>query len=412
MADGVLGRGQDFDELRELVRPDRILLREGRDLEGRLLRRVGAELELQTPGRRPRFELVPVEEVESVRAAAELLPAALERLEQLDAGSTDAVLAAAARLEQDNLPLEARLLYWSILERVPDDPRAHEALGHRRQGLRHVCPDGRSWYPLEQLLERRARWDRAWQLPTTHFDLRSNLPLGEALELAIALERGYAAFFGLFGEQLGLRELVRPIEVFAHADGESFEEARSAERSTGKRRPGQPRSLRLDVSGQVDLGLFMQELARALILESSQALGGSGPPTWLVEGLAQHIESVVTLTGDYVRIDLSEASPRLLVTHARAEEPLRLAELLAAGDNDPEEGRGGLRLAQAYTLVHYCLNGRGGELREPFLAFVASCLRAEGAAQVPVFPDSLGIGSAEAFERDWHGWARGATGGR
>ena len=69
MADGVLGRGQDFDELRELVRPDRILLREGRDLEGRLLRRVGAELELQTPGRRPRFELVPVEEVESVLMA-------------------------------------------------------------------------------------------------------------------------------------------------------------------------------------------------------------------------------------------------------------------------------------------------------------------------------------------------------
>ena len=61
----------------------------------------------------------------------------------------------------------------------------------------------RQWLPARQADELRSNWKNAWVIPTEHFEIKSDVPLGEAIEFARRLEAFYDLFFTLMADVVG-----------------------------------------------------------------------------------------------------------------------------------------------------------------------------------------------------------------
>lgn len=344
---------------------DRVVLASGKELRGRILRVDEQELVLRRSGRDQEFTRKEVASFESVGAALDALllearPARLARKEELPA--------LAERARAAGLEGEAANLWWHLLLLEPEARAAHEALGHKLRGGRHVVPlDGRA-VDLAQRIELAKDWGSAWRFTSLHYELTTNLPLARALELGLDLERFYRAFFALFGAELGLYEVCTPMKIHVHADRASYPETAG---ENGRYEP-EIDTVVVDASQGFKLATLMHEATHQLLFVTAfKERGGHGEiPPWLNEGLAEYVATSVLGAPPLV---LEPGTPALHHFHAHAESKTAhdLTRVLSFSTTDYQTSDDpALKYAQSYTLVHFLLHGEDGRHRAGFFAYL------------------------------------------
>lgn len=354
-----------------LERPkDQLTLRNGKVVHGHVLyedeRRVIVRV-----GTRPReYERAEVASLDSVGESMDRLLEQLDRVHEND----PAALLELARFARDNrLPNEARLLAWCALAVEPDHEGAHDFLEHRkRNGRRHVRV-GEQEFPADDLAKPRD-WSRAWEFHTTHFDLRTDLALGEALGIALDLERTYRDLVDFLGPELVLHDVLERMPAEVHGDERSFPELLGSRRSYFV---PEERRLYVNASKAYDRWTLVHEATHQIL--SCAALSdltnkGVSLPGWLSEGLAEYMAA--NAVGERGRLHARPGgicTPHFR-THADAEDVYALSRVLTFGDDDfGSSSKEQLKYAQSYTLVHFLLHAEGERYRPGLMSYLRDC---------------------------------------
>jgi len=383
----------------EGIDSDRVVLKSGKELVGHVVFEDEERLVLRRGTKDREIEQGKIDEVESRARAIRTL---VEEMVQFDPWRPSDNEQLALRASELGLDPEARVLWWRVLAHEPDNVAAHEALGHKKAG--------KSWRILHA--GRRVRMDKvrdiatdfgkAWEFSTSHFDLRSNLPLEQVLDLAIDLERLYVGFYGLFGKELELYETEDRMMVQVHADSASFPE-RAGEDGYFV---GQTNLLTVNASRGLSMHLIAHEATHQLIFNTAveERRYKGAIPSWANEGIAEYVASMaggshpgrLTLNAEQLRRDAFQRQ-------ASARKPLSLSRVLNLGDSDFNASTNReLKYAQVYTLVHFCLHGEDERYRDMFLSFMRSAYLGQGSATD--FKRTFGLKKNRDFEGEWRGY--------
>ena len=196
---------------------DRIVRRDGREVTGRVVEPFAKdELVVLQGGKRVR---VPRTDIASMDLVGDRIQAfADRRVKQKDSKRAQQFLVDQCKAAM--LPGLARLqALWLVLQDDTDE-KAHLFLGHQKG------PKGWLWEHEGKRLTKE-QLDAALQkqsivLVGERFRLRCDVDLKTNVDALLDLELLGAAWFQQFGEELGLREVLQPIEVVAHRNGEVF----------------------------------------------------------------------------------------------------------------------------------------------------------------------------------------------
>ncbi len=388
----------------EVAPTDRIVLQDGKQLLGQVVFEDPSEIVLR---QKTSLQHIPIREVSEVHASLRELPIALEKQLGLAAEDVAAHLDLASWMQEHGLPFQAKLLRWRVLLLSPDDESAHLALGHKRVAGSWRVPVGSSWQKLPRALEAHAKWSKAWEFETTHFALRSNMPLRDILDAAFDLEYTYVQFQSLFGRALKLHRSRFKIGVWLHGDKKSF-----VDPDNNAKGHYQSRDRRLYVDGTNPdwRSVLIHETVHGIV-DFTAALTQSGKgevPPWLHEGLAIYMEphhSDGSYSDDPRDIGASGTQRWMLRLHAQAKKPFSLKAILsmAAGDYALQQ-RTELRYAQSYSLLDFSLNAEDGLYRENFLGYMREVF--EGKSSGSRYRKALGLRD-KAIEEAWINYVKG-----
>jgi hypothetical protein len=382
--------------------PDIVTMKQGRALEGRVVFEDDTHLVLRV---KSRDREIPLEKVESVRAAIRELPLALEAVATLKPKSIGSLITIGEQLEKQNLPLEARLVYWKALLQNPAGDAANLALGHRKRQKSWVIPHGQRRWRFDRLTEVRKDFGDAWEFDTTHYHLRTNLPLAQALDCALDLERFYVGFYRTFGPELNLREVTERMEVEIHATRNSFpQNGRS-----GYYKPDEGR-IYIDASNGLRRSTLVHEGTHQLLdFTAIRMKPGKGKiPGWLNEGMAKYMEAAITGKSGELTIVPGEPDERGFAIHGTAKKPYGLKRVLNFQSDDfHASSKVALKYAQAYTLVSFCLHAEKERYREGFFTYL--CGAYAGKSSSTHFKKAIGVKERD-MEKAWEKYIR--TGGR
>lgn len=293
---------------------------------------------------------------------------------------------------------EAAVFHWRTVLADPTNAQAHAALGHvEARDYWRIDHDRRRYRGLADLREATAEWKHAFELSTAHFELRTNLPLEQAVEIAIDLERFYEEFYSLWQEALGLYECTERMQVHAHADSKSFPEGRGGSASYFD--PG-PNTLFLNASVQYRREVLSHEGSHQLFYNATRLdpAFSADFPAWLDEGIAEYLAAATVQPPAPFALVPGTTNLDHYASFINADRPLSLSRVLSLQLNDFHNNtKTYLMYAQSFALVHYCLHGEGGTLREPFLAYVRACI--DGRSSPTAFKKVLEVD--RYFEERW-----------
>jgi len=377
--------------------PDVVEFANGRRLKGRVVYENEESLIMRIGSRDKVYDK---EKVRTVDAVRDKLPRALELIDSLPYGSVGLHLDAARELETLGLPREARLLYWRVLGFDPDEATAHEGIGSKRSANRWLVPGSKRRTTLEKRKASSVDWGDAWEFETTHFRLRSNLPLDASLTACFDLERIYRAFYAGFGEDFLLHEVVEPMEVSLHADRRSYPELTS--HLGGYFSPASNR-LYIDASSGLARPLLAHEVTHQLLFNTAYRTRKRAGhiPGWLDEGLAQYMQAATTAVGESLRFRLGTEVRSWRAEHANADEPFSLKRVLNLDQTAFRGSERRLKYAQSWSLVQFCLHAEDGAYRPDFLRYVEGCYK--GQSSGTHFTKAFAR-SAEELEAPWLAW--------
>jgi hypothetical protein len=380
---------------------DVVVLKDGSELEGHVLREGDQEL-LLLVGTRERT--IPAAEVGEVRSVARSLALVLEQYTRTEITSVLQVLDLARFARARGLEGLAEIFALRALESQPESAAAHEFLGHRLRSERWYASDGSRSLPFEELRELRKDWGSPWEVATPHYALRSNLPLGQVLDVAMDLELFYQAFYARFGDGLELREIVRPMPVHVHADGVSFPDL------VGNRMPYfDPGLMTVIVTAEAGYlrDLLIHEATHQLLYATAVSAEHSPRakgclPGWLDEGLACWFEVIQTGPPGRAEFDDRRRSAYRMAIHRSAERPYDLSRVLTFGTDDFHATSNlDLKYAQCYTLVEFFLRGDYFAHRDSFFAVLRSAYGGNCSSQD--VRQALTV-TPEEFERAWEAY--------
>jgi hypothetical protein len=295
---------------------------------------------------------------------------------------------------------EARVFALRSIAADPENTAAREILGHERKEKGWFAKEeGRRWAWTERV-KRSADYGQAWELETTHWMLRTNLPLLEATTAILDLECAYDAFMTVIAPEVGAYHLSEPLRAQIHADRESFPES-------GGTRGYYDRSaqvLFVDADGGLDRGLMVHEaLHQVLAAASVLAPGARGAiAPWLEEGLAEYFR--VTLKGPPGRLKYDEDAIDMVSIRAQvhAQRTYELNRVLSFDSGDfLSTSRQDLKYAQSYTLVHFLLHADKERWRGQFFDYLRGAWKGQGSSTD--LEKALGAKS-EAIQKAWTAW--------
>lgn len=349
---------------------DQLTLQNGKVVHGHVVYADEQRLVVRVGTRDREYERAEVAAVESVSQALEELLAQLDSVDETDA----AALLELARYARDHrLPNEGRLLAWCAIAAAPQDPAAHEFLEHRKRNGRMHVRVGREEFPVDGLAEPRD-WNHAWQFATTHFELRTNLPLGEAVGVALDLERLYRDLLDFIGPELALHDALVPMPAQVHADESSFPEALGGRRSYFL---PDTRTLHVNAGKGYDRWTLVHEAThQVLYCAAADARAGKGVslPGWLDEGLAEYMAGNAQGLRGRMHARPGGICVPHFKTHATASDPYDVTRLLTFGMDDfASSSNEALKYAQSYTFVHFLLHAEGQRHRPALMEFLRLC---------------------------------------
>ncbi len=379
---------------------DQVVLKGGRSLSGHVVFEDDSRLIL-LEGTRERE--IPADEVERVASVTRSLDTALTRLSALSENDVRGLLDLARYCQAERLPGEAGVLFWSVLAVDAENAEAHEGLGHGKRGKSwQVRAAGRS-YRFEDLAKLRRDWGDAWELWSTHYEVRTNLPLPEAARLALDLERIYHDLYAFLAPELELRDVIRPLRAWVHADESSFPE------NAGNRRSYfdvQDEALIVNASGGCEPRTLVHEALHQFLWATGAGTssGKADVPAWVDEGLAEYFAAGFSGPPGRLSIQPGVEAPQHFKAHALADDPYDLSRVLTLGGDDFQASSNlALKYAQCYTLVHFCLHGEGGRHRAAFMDFLRGCW--QGQSSMTHFKRAIGVRERD-LEAAWTAYVR------
>jgi hypothetical protein len=375
---------------------DRVVLADGRELEGHVVYEDAERVILLEASREREIDRADVQSVDSVvRTLGELH----ERLDRVPEGNLAGRLELARFARARGLSGEAELLAWGVLALDPTNAEAHELLGHRLRGETWYVQDGNRRRRFADLAELRRDWGDAWELATTHYAVRTNLALRDAVRATLDLERTYRDVYAFLAPELGLLDVVRPLSARIHADEASFPETAGNRRSYFSR---PEEALIVNASGGYDPAQLVHEGVHQFLWATGEGrrAGVAEVPPWLSEGLAEYAAAgIVGAPGRLSIVPGRGVLAHHFRRHAQADDPHSLSRVLAFGSSDfTGSSNVDLKYAQAYTLVHFLLDGQDGAHRDAFFDFLRSAW--EGKASMTHFKSAIGVRERD-LERAW-----------
>jgi hypothetical protein len=340
--------------------------------------------------------------VASVQSITRELRGVLERWEKLAPDDAGGRLTLAREARGKELDDEGRVLAWSILSKDPNDAGAHTFLGHESKGGKWLIKDGSRSVPFDKYVEERKDMSDGWRLQTTHFALRTNVPLETACDTLLELELYYQTFFDWFRPELDLYEITEVIGEQVHAERRSYPGGSGA---SGFYDEDANTVFAVVVAGSV-IETLVHETTHALLrntaVRTKAALGSI--PAWVNEGLADYMKYCRSGKLAHPLYTKGARTPFYFAMHASAQKPFDLSRVLALSTEDfITSSNVGLAYAQSYTLVHYCLHGADSKYRAKFFEFLRRCYA--GHSSSTDFKAALEI-REEKFEAEWHAYAK------
>lgn len=335
--------------------------------------------------------------VANVRSASRSLNEMLDTLVALETNDRSGLLALAQRAQSAGLVGESQVLGYKVLALDPTSDAAHELCGHEKRGKEWTARVGGKKYPFDRLSEVRKDFGDGWSFTTTHYEVRTNLPLAQACDVALELELTYRAFFESVGHDIELYEVVEPMKAQIHAEAGSFPEVNDR---TGYF-SGADNVLFVLAERGADLWLLAHESTHQVMFNTARGMrGGRGEiPAWLDEGFAEYLASSRGGEAGRAVYSFGARSERHFAAHASSDKPYDLSRVLTFGTGDfMASSKSDLKYAQSYTLVHFCLHGRDELHRRGFLEFMRRAYLGQGSTTD--FKDALVIKERE-FEPTW-----------
>lgn len=356
---------------------DRVLLADGKELEGYVLREDAEGTTVLVGTRRRVLPAADVAGIESISRSLDLL---LDQYVAVHPTEPRHLLDLARFARSRRLEGLAELFALRALAADPEHRPAHEFLEHKRYGAEWRVRVGKRWVSYETLIERREDWQEAWEILTPHYALRTNLGLDDALNVAMDLELFYREFYDRFAAELGLYEVVKRMPAHVHANADSFPKI------GGRLAYFDPRVMTTQVNAergyQRDLILHeaTHQLLYATAMSPEYSSGARGcVPAWLDEGLACWYQTVQTGPPGLVTFEYRKQWTHFMTVHGTNEKPYDLSRVLSFGSDDfHASSRVDLKYAQAYTLVEFFQNGEFYRHRETFFevmrqAYAGNC---------------------------------------
>jgi hypothetical protein len=376
---------------------DKVVLNDGTRLEGCVVLEAPEKIVVRV-GTKDR--VVPRKDVKTLETRLSAWREALDRWRALEKDDPVKIADLGVFARRMGLSEEARVFALRAIASDPENAAAREILGHERKDKGWFAKeDGRRWAWAERV-KRSADYGLAWQLETTHWKLRTNLPLVEATTAILDLEAVYDTFMTVIAPEVGAFHLAEPLAAQIHADRESFPES-SGSRGYYDR---DARVLFVNAADGLDRGLMAHEaLHQVLAACSVLAPGARGEiAPWLEEGLAEYFRA--TLKGPPGRMKYEEDSIDTISvrSQAHAQRAYTLNRVLSFATGDfLSTSRQDLKYAQSYTLVHFLMHADGRRWRPKFYDFLRGAWQGQGSSTD--FEKALGAKS-EAIEKAWVSW--------
>jgi len=386
--------------------PDVVSLKNGKQLEGRVLVETPEKVVVRVKNRRTE---VPRAEVTEVRSIERSMAEFLTRYDALASKDVDQLLELASYCESSELLGEAHNLLLRVLTLAPEDERVWTKLGGVRNAKGWRLKVRGRYMTLAQMRERVSDWKNALELTTAHFLLRTDIAPERALDLALNLERAYKTYYEVLGPHLELQVFDEVPEVHVFADRRDYPSPPA---------PGQvawfsrsDNTVHVDGTHPDAALAATHELAQLLIHNSFRTTIGDGGAIapWAERGIAQAFSVALHVEDGVARWEFGRPATVLFAQDAVDKEPLGLRRILTAGNAAFEGGTDATRYAaEAYTLTHFLVNAENGKHRRGFAEYLRSSYKGQGAATH--LERALGV-ELDTVEREWRAFVA-ATAGR
>lgn len=367
------------------INPDRIVLRE-----------------------KSRLREIEREEIEEFSSINEELAAVMPDLRNVTTAiQTQGLESLAKTCEERGLSGEARLVWWSILRLEPENEAAHEALGNRQSKGNWQARLTNRWWTMDKVRNEEPKWRDGYELSTTHFDVRSNLPWFETVRASVMAEEMFVCLYQSLGDQFGLYWPSRRMTLHLH--GDHTYDGGADLRATVDR---EARRVSFDFEKGFQPWLFSRHLSELILAEAAweQGDGRAAVPMWITIGMEEALQAYLGL-GDVAaaKIDFNPEREHThnRAVHATAEDPYSVSRVLNFAAGDFRRADNELQRAQAYTLFSYCMNGENRTYRKGLEQYFGLAL--EGRGSISDFRNSLALKSKrdlEEFEEAWHAWVK------
>jgi hypothetical protein len=376
--------------------PDSVkLAKTGKVQEGRVVFEGKDEVVLRVNGKDQRIPRTDVAEIHSLERSLSVI---LDRdLKTADAASLAEI---AKACEQASLDREARNFWLRVLLADSKSEAAAKALGAQVVKDEIRVPFGKEKRKIEELAKRQASWKEAYELPSTHFVLQTDLDLPFALDISLALERNYRRFY---------ETLAQPLEMYVFdEDPEVYVYGRAADFPVGQVKGDTiwfaPGINRLNVLAEPEPSVrdVVHELTRMLLFNSMRRSAGATAqvPQWTAAGIAEifAIAAPAERFGKWAEIGVPDAAA---FAHAKSAN-VDLDRVFNAGINDFNgSAKRAEMIASAYSLVHYLVFGKDGALRVGYGKFLRE--GAKGKISIGALADALSLPKKE-IESGWRAY--------
>ena len=382
---------------------DTVRLNDGKQFKGRVLYEDEEIVQIRVRRKNREFS---VKDVKEVRSLERSLQEWADRYDAIAPDDADDLADLARFCTERGLADEALVTWAKALFVDPTREDAYEAFDGRKARKGWQIKIGRRWKTLDEIKQIHGKWKDRWELETTHFILRTDMPAEQLLDLAMDVERYYLAFYEVMRPSLKLLVFneVPIINVYVESN----------------KMPKPPVDVdawfswvrnELDVrvrdEDEIDMQLIMREMTRLMLNNSlRRTIGNTGNVSpWAGEGISDYFAGAVSGDPGHLRLEFGSDVQRFFTTHAKASRPLSLRRILAAGRMDFHTGTNAeLAKAQAYTLVHFLVKADDGKYRDGFLDFLRSSFAGQGSETH--FRRALGLDDLRDLEAAWNDYAK------
>jgi hypothetical protein len=358
---------------------DTVVLTNGKELRCRVLRMNEAEVVVRTGSTDRTLKRQDVRSVDSIAEKHKQLMAIWRNTSPAD---VRALLELALVARNAGLMHEERLLYWYAALQQPDNESIHQFLGNRKIAGKFLVEIDKKWVPFDKADALGADFDDAWALRSEHFAIRCAGGLRMGLDTLMDLEGLYDSFLDLFGADLGLYELIEPIDVRLYRNRAQMPSAGTFVGAYFL--PGEATLYTCIEDGKTYA--LMHEATHALLycflVRAARSRGEV--PSWLDEGWAEYMQGRLQqkAPGKPTLKDHSEQPGHLQAMAGPARGELYgVHRLLNFKSGDfSASSRQDLKYAQAWALFRYLFEATDPELKGRFLGYLREVVRGQGQA--------------------------------